>query len=124
VMASEWVRERSLAASSPSPSEGPSSQEASSLTTAVGVGGSGLNIGGYKLIPDVESRRGAVDVPGLAKRIRCRSFEPVPALSGPSSPFPLPARRTVREDFPHTALPSGFVPKGYGSYRDGDAARK
>jgi hypothetical protein len=65
-----------------------------------------------------------VDVPGLAKHICCRSFEPVSALSGPSSPFPLPARRTVREDFPHTALPSGFVLKGYGSYHDGDAARK
>ncbi len=65
-----------------------------------------------------------MDVPGLVGHISCHSFELVSALSGPSSPFPLPARRTVHEDFPHTALPSGFVLKGYGSYREGDAARK
>src|ERR1700693_3854728 len=76
------------------------------------------------LICDVESRRGAVDVPGFARRVCCHSFEPVSAFSVASAPFPLPARRTVREDFPHTALPSGFVLKGYDSYHDGDAARK
>jgi hypothetical protein len=65
-----------------------------------------------------------VDVSGLTEHVCCRSFEPVSALSRPSSPFPPPARRTVREDFPHTAPPSGFSLKGYGSYREGDAARK
>ncbi len=62
-----------------------------------------------------------MDVSGLVRRICCHSFESVSTLSGPSSPFPLPARRTVREDFPHTALPPDFFLKGYDSSLTGDA---
>ncbi len=46
-------------------------------------------------------------VPGRVSPDRFRPFGSVSRSSGPSTPFPLPAHRTGRADFPHPALGPG-----------------
>jgi hypothetical protein len=65
----------------------------------------------------VEDGRGSVSLPvGL-----WTPFRAPPSVRLGIAPFPIPAHRTGRADFPHPALPCGFRPSRSAGRRDGRA---